>query len=96
MAEQTNFCGDPNWNLVPEHTRESIRLYVERHLHPGRFVYAVMCNDLMGASRHADDINRPKLADIAKFVFHYCSGDCCGDPKIVHDWLNQNHEKIAG
>jgi hypothetical protein len=48
-----------------------------------------MCNDLVGAARHADEINRAALADIAIFVFHHCPSDCCGSPGAVTTWLAQ-------
>ena len=97
MSDQTNFCGNHNWSLIPEHTRDSIRLYVERHLHPGSFVHAVMSNNFILASRLADEKNRAQLADIGRFVYAYCPGDCCGDPATVNAWLthNRNEEDSA-
>lgn len=97
MADQTNFRGNPNWSLIPEHTRNSIRLYVERHLHPGNFVHAVMSNNFILASRLADEKNRAQLADIGRFVFESCPSDCCGNPQNVKAWLtdHRNEEELG-
>lgn len=60
---------DLNYNLLPEHIREGMRLYIEHGVLPGGFLEAVIENNLVESFARADDINLERMFYIAKFVY---------------------------
>lgn len=76
-----------NWELIPEHMREGVKLYIEQGVRPGSFLAAVVCNDLKEAIGNADSINRERLADIVTFFYTYAPAACWGSPKAMKDWM---------
>lgn len=84
-----NKMADANWNLVPEHIRDGIRLYVERGIPPGSFLQAVICNDLREACGRADDINRSRLFQIVQFFYLDTPSGCWGSSKHYSDWIKR-------
>lgn len=81
-----------NWGYsdVPEHTRESLANYFIHCYEPGSFLMSVLVNDLYGAACRADHINRPALAEIAKWVMHNAPVGSWGSPEAVNGWLKKN------
>ena len=62
-----------NLAMLPPHMWQPVRDWVERgEPHPtrmGRFLRAVLLNDLRGAVFHADDINRGHLVQWVQFIY---------------------------
>lgn len=80
----TGYQGESATDLyVPEHTRETLRMYVEEGYDPGGFVTAVLCNDLMGAVSRADSTNIRYLRDIAMFVYNRVPSRAYGGPGLI-------------
>lgn len=71
---------------VPEHTQAGMVRYVTFGILPGRFLRAVLSNDLMEAGRMADDENRRRLFDYVMFLINYAPGDCYGSPGVMQAW----------
>lgn len=78
-----------NWNLIPDHMQDGVRLWIEHGVAPGSFMTAVLCNDLSGALGRADEINRARLHDIVSFFYNYAPGDCWGSPDHFHGWMKR-------
>ena len=78
---------ETDWELLPEHIRESVRMYIEEKLHPGDFLASVAANNLFEAARRADEENRARLADIASFFWRYAPGPSVGSQANVNAWL---------
>ena len=78
-----------NWSYydVPQHTKESFEDYILRGYTPGSFMYSVLCNDLVGATSHADTENKKYLLDIAKWMLHNAPALCWGSKQAVADWI---------
>lgn len=76
-----------NYNRIPEHMRDGMRLYIENGIEPGSFLRAVLENDLMEACSRADDINRHRLFDFAWFLYNGAPCECYGSPENVRAWL---------
>jgi hypothetical protein len=74
---------EPDWELLPEHLRESVRMYIDEKLHPGAFLAAVGANNLFQAVRYADEENRARLADIVSFFWRYAPGFSVGSQENV-------------
>lgn len=75
---------------VPEHTHEALMNYFNNGWEPGSFLMAVLRNDLMQASFRADHINRPKLPEIAAWVYHNAPIGSWGNDEAIRGWLNKN------
>jgi len=76
-----------NWDLIPEHMRSGVKLYLEKGIAPGRFMTAVICNDLKNAFGQADKINRERLFDIVTFFYNYVPGNAWGSPEKMKGWI---------
>lgn len=81
-----------DYSELPELLQEGMRNYVEHRLMPGGFLQAVLSNDLTTAALTADDINRPRLADIAEWCYDELPIACWGDPEKVSRWLDNQAE----
>jgi hypothetical protein len=79
----------PNWNLIPEHIRDSLRLYIEEGYHPGSGLTAILSNDLVRTAHHADDINWAHMRDIVLFLFEYVPVQCWGSAKKFERWCKR-------
>ncbi len=78
-----------NYSRLPAHMQDGMRLYIENGIPPGSFQTAVLSNDLMGAFRRADDVNRLAMLDYATFLHNEAPCGCFGSPEHVKDWIAQ-------
>lgn len=65
-----------------------IENYLMYGLEPGGFLTAVLARDLFLAASKADHWNGPRLADIAKIVWHNMPPGSIGNYDMVRDWCN--------
>jgi hypothetical protein len=77
-----------DWGGFPIDYRETFRGYVERGLHPGSGVMAILSNDLCGTWRFADDNLFSQLREILHFLFWYLPSDSWGSKEIVQAWMD--------
>ena len=78
-----------NWNLIPEHIRPGVELWISRGVPPGSFLSAVICNDLSGAIGRADSINGERLRDIVSFFYMEAPSPCWGSPEKAQAWAER-------
>jgi len=78
---------DYSYHNVPEHTREALENYFFHGYEPGRFVTAVLCNDLIAACTSCDHINRDSIVDIVKWIVHRAPMGAWGNQMAVADWI---------
>jgi len=78
---------------VPDHMIDGVVRYIVRGHAPGRFLTAVLCNDLMGALRRADDTNRDRLWSYGNFLHNYAPSDCFGSPAKFKAWVESGGVK---
>ncbi len=76
-----------DYDLLPEHIRGGMKLYLEDHVEPGGFLRAVLENDLVGAFGKADNINRAWMFDIVTFIYNEVPASCWGSREAVEKWL---------
>ena len=76
-----------NYDKLPGHMQDGMRLYIERGIDAGSFMMAVLCNDLMGACGKADHINRERLFDYCNFLYNEAPSSCFGSPGKVAAWI---------
>lgn len=72
-----------------DYTIESIKNYYYHKYHPGGFVYAMLCNDFVGAAMRADSWNREKLYDYASWLANRMPPAAWGDKETVDEWLSK-------
>ena len=89
----------PDYEMLPEHMRDEMKLWVERGIEPGRFLGAVLRNDLMSALGIADSINRERLFDFGNFLYNEVPADCHGSRENYAAWMERGgllgHSKEA-
>lgn len=79
--------GEIDYGQLPEHMQNGMRLYIERGIEPGSFMYAVLCNDLMGAFGCADSVNQRRIKDFCQFLYNDAPSKCHGSPEKVRAWI---------
>lgn len=91
-APLANYDGmdDPS-TFVPQHDRESIKLYIQHGLLPGSFLQAVISNDLREAIGQADHINIGYLPTIVAWFYQCAPAMCWGSRQKMQAWLRSNH-----
>jgi hypothetical protein len=72
---------------VPDHLHEGLVEYLADRRPTGRFLMAVLSNDLIEAATRADPFNRAHLADIVLFLLNYAPANSFGSEQRVSDWL---------
>lgn len=71
---------------IPKHMRDGMMMWVAFGIRPGSFLTSVLQNDLMGALRAGDDINRANLEKYGSFLWNYAPSLCFGSPSKVAAW----------
>ena len=80
------------YELLPEHIRIGMRLYIEEGVQPGHFLTAVICNDLKESFARADDTNRMRMFDVVRFMYNVAPGACWGSAKKMNNWIKKKRE----
>ena len=92
---KTRRCGvNIDYTRLPEHMREGMQRYVEHGQRPGKFLNAVLENDLMAALGYADSRNLPRLYDFGSFLYNKVPTACYGSPEKVTAWI-KDRKKAA-
>lgn len=86
---------NPNFNLIPEITKESIDAWVESARPVGGFLEAVLCNDLTKAFARADYDNRFALFAIVDYLYNECPVGCWGSPERYRTWPEERERLQA-
>ncbi len=76
-----------DYSQLPEHMQSGAQLYVEKGIKPGRFLMAVLSNDLKEAFGQADLVNRALLFEWASWLYNNCPHEAQGSPEKVQAWL---------
>lgn len=83
-----------SYNMLPPHSQEPMRMYVERGIPTGSFLERILCNDLVGAASRADDFNLYALHKYAKWLYNDAPNACWGDIEQVVKWIG--HKGMEG
>ncbi len=84
-----------NYDRLPEHMRETARLYIENGYAPGHFMTAVLCNDLVEAAGRADRENQRALFDWACWLYNDVPTPAWGSLEKVQEWIAAHAEPVA-
>ena len=80
---------------VPAHTHTALMRYFNHRCHPGSFLTAVLQNDLMRAAQCADHINKPRIPEIATWIYHMAPEGSWGNKEKVDGWIAGNKFQLA-
>ena len=73
--------------LIPEYMVGGLRRYIEHGIRPGKFLEAVLSNNLYRAAVYGDETNVPLLGHYIKYLLNHASADCWGAPEKVEAWI---------
>lgn len=88
IAKQWSMTGPDGYRvyIVPQHMRASMKAYVDWHQPVGRFLNAVLSNDLKEAMHCADGENMNNLPAIVSWFYNNAPADCWGTKGRVGAW----------
>ena len=77
----------PNPDLIEHRFKEALEAYIATGRHPGGFLNAILCNDLMEAVARADESALDNLPHIVSWLYNEVPISCWGSPERVKYWL---------
>lgn len=77
------------YEKLPAGVRMPLKLYIEDGIHPGGFLEAVLCNNLINAVHHGSRENLEKLPDIVKWLYLCAPSICWRDEKKFSEWIRK-------
>ena len=72
---------------IPNYMMGGLRRYIERGIHPGDFLTAVICNDLREAVGRADDTNIANLPAYVAYLHNEVPAIAWGSIKRMQAWM---------
>lgn len=78
--------------VIPDYMMDGINRYVNEGIKPGRFLTAIICNNLSDAVGYADDNNLPNIPAFVSYFYNEAPGYCWGSPKQMEAWML--HKKL--
>lgn len=79
---------------IPDRMMEGIYRYMEEGCLPGRFLTAVIENNLMNACAWADDENVQNIPAYAAYLYNECPSASHGSKKKMQDWIKMKTKKV--
>lgn len=83
------------WPRCPERLIESLRAYVEGRIRPGKFLCAVLENNLGEAIGRADDDSMERLKDIYGVVYNHIPLRAWGSKAAMERWLQRRENEVV-
>jgi len=71
---------------LPERFRESIERWILEGIPPGRFLEAVLANDLKESFARADDVSVVELPGLVSWLYNHAPMNCWGSREIMDSW----------
>ena len=84
---------NPNYDLLPEHIRAGVKMYIEEYIPPGDFLQAVICNNLKESFIRADETNTRMMWNIVNFFYNEAPSICWGSEEKMRSWLQRRFFK---
>ena len=85
---------DIDYSGIPEHMRESVRLYLEHGLKPGSFLTAILEDKLVESVAQVDNINIAQIVSWAKFLWNEMPMGSWGSKEKVEAWIKKKKEEL--
>ena len=77
------------YDLLPPHMADGARLYIERGIEPGGFLFNVLSNDLVHSYARADSVNTIAMHAWADWLWNECPMDAWGNRATVEAWIKR-------
>ena len=77
---------------IPLRMMDSIERYVQHGVKPGRFLSAVISNNLKDAVAYADDENMKNIPAYVNYFYNKAPGNCWGSPEKMKSWSDKKWE----
>ena len=77
-----------NW-YIPERMMKAIQRYIEHGILPGKFLKAVINNDLREALWQADDENLVNIQAFVAYFHNEAPSPCWGSPEKIKAWMKK-------
>lgn len=82
------------YDILPEHMRHGMKLYIEKGIPGGDFMTAVLENNLVEAFQRADNTNLDHMTEWARFLYWEMPSEAWGSPEKVQAWID--HRGMEG
>lgn len=76
-------------DVLPEHMRHGMALYIAFGIEPGSFLRSILVNDLKGACMRADMVNRYAIFDYVSYLYNSAPMPCWGSEEKVDAWTER-------
>jgi hypothetical protein len=77
-----------DWSLIPRRRREELARYIVNGVKPGRYLMAIVSNDLEDAYQQAIDKKEWKrVRNYMKFLYEFTPCGCWGSADYVDKWI---------
>lgn len=81
---------------IPVDTGNALVLWIGRAARPGRFLSAILANDLRGAFANADNRNFPNIPAIVAWLWNHAPSTCWGSPERMAAWRGMLADERTG
>jgi len=78
---------------IRDEMMEGLLRYIEKGIHPGGFLRAVLSNNLHHAVNNADEDNMATLPAYVGYLVNKAPGGCWGSADIVNTWIKTKREE---
>lgn len=92
LTENGNNYKFRHW-YIPARMMPGIQRYIHERIKPGRFLTAVICNNLSDAVGQADDENLENLPAYVSYFYNKAPSDSWGSKKKMNEWLSGGQKK---
>lgn len=90
METAAKFVEGINYDAIPvQRMRDGVERYIRGHVEPGKFLRAVISNDLREAIGQADAENFAHLREWVQWFHWEAPGSCHGSAAAMQRWLAQ-------
>jgi hypothetical protein len=78
----------PDWDMLPEPTKNALRRYIEHHVPPGGFLISVLSNNLTQAVIRGDTQNLQALPHLVQWLNNHMPSTLWGSWKNYTTWAD--------
>lgn len=75
--------------VITDQCKTALDLYISHGIPPGHFLTAVICNDLLGATGHANNWNSTHIKNYVDYLFNEAPGNCWGSTEAMQQWMEK-------
>lgn len=74
--------------FIPDYMASSIDDYLKEGILPGKFLTAIICNNLLEAVMYADDTNISNIPAFVSFFHNEAPSVCWGSEEKMNAWIS--------